>query len=109
MLTVGQMTPEQKIGRVMCARRFKKQEDIDFTLELVKNQACGALMLPFNARTKELARLYRTAAEYPVIIVNDMETKFPLSAQRSVKHPRDKALSPPMLIPPLKRRRHFWT
>ena len=79
MLTIEQMTPEQKIGRVMCARRFRNQEDIDFTLELVKNQACGAIMLPFNERTRELAKMYREAAEYPVIIVNDMETKFPLS------------------------------
>ena len=79
MLTIEQMTPEQKIGRVMCARRFRNQEDIDFTLELVKNQACGAIMLPFNESTKELAKMYREAAEYPVIIINDMETKFPLS------------------------------
>ena len=79
MLTIEQMTPEQKIGRVMCARRFRNQEDIDFTLELVKNQACGAIMLPFNEKTRELAKMYREAAEYPVIIVNDMETKFPLS------------------------------
>lgn len=80
MLTIEQMTPEQKIGRVMCARRFREQEDIDFTLELVKNQACGALMLPFNETTKDLVKLFRDAAEYPVIIVNDMETKFPLSS-----------------------------
>ena len=80
MLSIEQMTPEQKLGRVLCIRHFKTQEDIDFALELVKKQACGALQIPFGKRTKELIKLFRDAADYPVIIVNDMESKFPLSA-----------------------------
>lgn len=58
MLTIEKMTPEQKISRVMCARRFRNQEDIDFTLELVKKQACGAIMLPFNENIGVLAKIY---------------------------------------------------
>ena len=80
MLSVKEMTPEQKLGRVLCIRHFKTQEDIDFALELVKKQACGALQIPFNKKTRELVKLFRDAAEYPVIIVNDMESKFPLSS-----------------------------
>ena len=80
MLNLEQMTPEQKIGRVLCARRFAEQDDIDFTLELVKNQACGCVQLPFNERTAELARLYREAADYPLRIINDMERGLPSSS-----------------------------
>ena len=38
MLTLEQMTPEQKLGRVLCCRRMAEQDDIDFTLE----QYCAA-------------------------------------------------------------------
>ena len=41
MLTLEQMTPEQKLGRVLCFRSFIEEDDIEFALELVKNQACG--------------------------------------------------------------------
>ena len=80
MLTLEQMTPEQKLGRILCCRRFREQDDIDFTLELVKNQACGALSMIFDkARLPGLVKLFRDAADYPVIMVNDMELGYPLS------------------------------
>ncbi len=80
MLTLEQMTPEQKIGRVLCARRFADQEDIDFTLELVKNQACGCLQIPCKGRYRELIKMFREAADYPLLIINDMGSGFPPSA-----------------------------
>lgn len=81
MLTLEQMTPEQKLGRILCCRRFREQDDIDFTLELVKNQACGALSMIFDkARLPGLVKLFRDAADYPVIMVNDMELGYPLSS-----------------------------
>lgn len=79
MLTLEQMTPEQKIGRVLCARRFADQEDIDFTLELVKNQACGCLQIPCKGRYRELIKMFREAADYPLLIINDMGSGFPPS------------------------------
>ncbi|MBR2466460.1 MAG: glycoside hydrolase family 3 protein [Clostridia bacterium] len=79
MLTLERMTPEQKIGRVLCFRRFKNQDDIDFTLELVKNQAAGVLQIPFNENTRELIKTFREAADYPLLIVNDMERGVPSS------------------------------
>ncbi len=80
MLTLEQMTPEQKLGRVLCCRRFNEQDDIDFTLELVKNNACGAIQMTFNEeRRPGLVKLFREAADYPVIMVNDMELGYPTS------------------------------
>ena len=80
MLTLEQMTPEQKLGRILCCRRMAEQDDIDFTLELVKNQACGAIQMTFDeVRRPKLVKLFRDAAAYPVIMVNDMELGYPKS------------------------------
>lgn len=84
MKTLEQMTPEEKLGRVLCARRFETQEDIDFTLDLVKRGACGALQIRFNDKTREMIKTFRDAADYPIIVVNDMECGFPLSSLPSI-------------------------
>ena len=76
MLTIEQMTPEQKIGRVMCARRVHMKEDLEFTLELIRNQACGCVQVPVNEGAAELIRTLRAAADYPLLIVNDMESGY---------------------------------
>ena len=80
MLTLEQMTPEQKIGRVLCARRFNDEDDIAFTLELIKKEACGCLQIPCKGRMKELIKMFREAADYPLLIINDMGSGFPPSA-----------------------------
>lgn len=81
MLKLEEMTPEQKLGRVLCARRFGNPEDVEFTIEMIKNSAVGALQIPCRDKEKsrELIDKFRAAADYPLIIVNDMESKFPLS------------------------------
>lgn len=79
MLKVEQMTPEQKLGRVMCARRFGNAEDIEFTLELIKKGACGALQIKSTVHSDELIKKFRDAADYPVLVVIDMEQGFPPS------------------------------
>ena len=80
MLTLEQMTPEQKLGRVLCARRLGDQDDIDFTLELVKNEALGALQMTFDeSKRPELVKRFREAADYPLIMVGDMELGYPKS------------------------------
>ncbi len=80
MLKLAEMTPEQKIGRVLCARRFADKDDIDFTLELIKNQACGCLQVPCKPQMQELVKKFREAADYPLLIINDMGNGFPLSS-----------------------------
>ena len=81
MLTLEQMTPEQKLGRVLCCRRMHVAEDFAFTLELVKNQACGAIQMPWfpPEELKEKIKQIRAVAPYPVIIINDMEQGYPQS------------------------------
>ena len=81
MLKLEQMTPEQKLGRVLCCRRMHVPEDFEFTLELVKNQACGAIQMPWFAPDELKANIKRVrdVAPYPVLIVNDMEQGYPQS------------------------------
>lgn len=79
MLTLEQMTPEQKIGRVLCFRRTHIAEDLDFTLEMIKKEACGCVQIRICDETPELARRLREAADYPLLIVNDTERGYPRS------------------------------
>lgn len=70
------LTLEQKIGMVLCARRCR-DEDIDFILKLVKKHALGSLQAPFWK--PEVAKLVKETADYPILIVNDTERGYPTS------------------------------
>lgn len=77
MLAIEQMTPEQKIGRVLCARRTHLPEDLEFTLELIRNEACGCVQVHINEKAPTLIEKLRAAANYPLLLINDMERGFP--------------------------------
>ncbi len=79
MLTVEQMTPEQKLGRVLCFRRTHIAEDLEFTLEMIKKEACGCVQVHLNDKTRALTKRLREAADYPLLIVNDTERGYPPS------------------------------
>ena len=76
LLKLEDMTVEQKIGFVLCARRFE-EDDIDFTLELIKNKALGCVQAP--AEKPELVKKLLDAADYPILVINDTERGFPTS------------------------------
>lgn len=75
-LKLEELTLEQKIGMVLCARRFRDQ-DVDFILELVKKRALGCVQAPFWK--PEVAKLVKETADYPILIVNDTERGYPTS------------------------------
>ena len=79
MLTIEQMTPEQKLGRVLCFRRTHLAEDLDFTLEMIKKEACGCVQVHLTDKTRALTEKLRAAADYPLLIVNDTERGYPPS------------------------------
>lgn len=74
MMDVNSMTLEQKIGMVLCARRFR-EDDIEFVKELVKKRALGSMQLP--AYKPEIIEEILSVADYPIIVVNDTESGFP--------------------------------
>ncbi len=79
MLSLEQMTPEQKLGRVLCFRRTHIAEDLDFTLDMIRKEACGCVQIVINDKTAALAKRLREAADYPLLIVNDTERGYPPS------------------------------
>jgi len=75
-LKLEELTVEQKIGMLLCGRRFR-EDDIEFMLELVKKRALGAIQP--SIRNPKATELLKNAADYPLIIVNDTERGFPTS------------------------------
>ena len=70
------MTLEQKLGMVICARRFLP-EDVTFIKEMVRKHALGSIQIPPNE--PELAREILSLAEYPILVAGDSESGFPVS------------------------------
>lgn len=73
-MNVKEMSLEQKIGMVLCARRFR-EDDVEFVFELVKKRALGCMQPP--AGRPELIKDILAAADYPILVVNDTEQGFP--------------------------------
>lgn len=73
---VAQMSIEQKLGMVFCARRFQ-EEDIQFVIELVKKRALGCVQL--YPQCPEITERILSEADYPILIFNDTEQGFPTS------------------------------
>ncbi len=76
VLNAESMTLEQKIGMVLCARRFRP-DDVEFIKELIKKRALGSIQLP--AYNPEIIEDILSVADYPIIVVNDTESGFPTS------------------------------
>lgn len=73
-MNIKNMTLDEKLGMVLCARRFE-EEDMEFILELVPKRALGSVQ-GHAAEPGPLHRILATA-DYPIIVVNDAEQGFP--------------------------------
>ena len=73
-MNIKNMTLDEKLGMVLCARRFE-EEDMEFILELVRKRALGSVQ-GHAAEPGPLHRILATA-DYPIIVVNDAEQGFP--------------------------------
>ena len=78
-LKLEELTLEQKIGMLLCARNFYKvnEEDLEFTLGLIRNHALGSIQVPYDK--PEIMEKVKAAADYPILIICDMEMGFPTS------------------------------
>ena len=81
-LKLEEMTVEQKVGMVMCARRFWNDDDKNFILKLVKERALGCMQVPLW--DTEFAKKVKETADYPIILVNDAERGYPNSNRPKV-------------------------
>ena len=69
-----ELTLEQKLGMLYCARPFTDR-DLEFTLELIKKRALGSVqILPTQPH---YMKKIKEVADYPIIIVCDTETGYP--------------------------------
>ena len=84
MLKLEQMTLEQKLGFVMCARPLRPDADVDFVLEMIRKRAVGCVQIP--TANADLVKKVRDAADYPILIINDAEQGFPASLRVKTQH-----------------------
>ncbi|MBR5307219.1 MAG: hypothetical protein IKU43_00490 [Clostridia bacterium] len=73
LLKFEDMTTEQKLGMVFCARRFQP-EDVDFIIEMLKKRALGCIQVPYMQ--PDIIKKLLDAADYPVLCINDTEQGF---------------------------------
>ncbi len=84
-LHLQELTPEQKIGQMLFCRGAMDQRDFDFLIELVKNRSIGGIHassrfvrkgIPDLESEDMMIQKILDAADYPVLIGEDVETGF---------------------------------
>ena len=83
-LNYDELTMEQKVGMMMLARLPNDQESLDYTLELIRNHALGGIHIMhkrsgpgfFFADEREMMAKVQEAADYPILICEDMENGY---------------------------------
>ena len=83
-LNADDMTIEQKIGLMLFMRNPIDREDLEFTLEMIRNHSLGGIHLSFRyvhpnyycPGEKYLLEKVLEAADYPILIGDDMEYGF---------------------------------
>ena len=79
---IAEMTLEQKLGRLICARAFIwHEEDVDDIVDLIKKRALGGVQIVYGKRPSPEAneRILQAAKEanYPLLVMADMERGYP--------------------------------
>ena len=79
---IAEMTLEQKLGRLVCARAFIWHEDeVDDVVELIKKRALGGVQIVYGKRpSPEVNEKILNAAKeanYPLLVMADMERGYP--------------------------------
>lgn len=78
-LKLEDLSTEQKIGMLFCARRCKYDSEFEYILQMIRNHSLGCVQVPINENTEKKIKAIKEAADYPILIVNDMEQGYPRS------------------------------
>ena len=78
-LVLEELTAEQKVGMLFCARRCNKSDEFEQILEMIRNHSIGCVQVSINDKTPEIIRAVKEAADYPILIIEDMEQGYPRS------------------------------
>ena len=84
MLRLEDLSTEQKLGMLLCARRCWDKADFAYTLELIRNHSLGCVQVPIDENTPKYMAAIREAADYPILIFADMERGYPNGVLPSV-------------------------
>ena len=78
-LRIEDLSIEQKIGMLLCARNFNyaDKDNMEYTFDLIRNHALGCIQVPFAK--PEIMEKVKEIADYPILIITDMEMGFPTS------------------------------
>lgn len=83
-LVLNELSDEQKVGMLLCARSLQKPENLEYTLKHIKNHSVGCVQVPISDKTPEIIKAIKEAADYPLLIINDMEQGYPRSNLPSI-------------------------
>lgn len=77
LLKLEDLSIEQKLGLVFTARSFNysDDEDLEYTLNMIRNHALGCVQVPW--RRPDIMQKVKEAADYPILIILDMEMGYP--------------------------------
>lgn len=76
-LKLEDLSVEQKLGQLICARSLKTQDDRDFAFGLMRDHALGGVQAPVNATAvADIIEPTLANADYPILIGADMERGF---------------------------------
>ena len=76
-LCLQELSLDQKLGMVIMSRGGKNAEDKAFILEMIRKRAVGGVQIAFTDGYQDFVRQIREAADYPILLYNDMERGFP--------------------------------
>lgn len=80
-LKLNELTLEQKIGLVICSRGGRDSADKTFLLEMIRKKAVGGVQIGFTDGWQDFIKEIQEAADYPILLYNDMEQGFPMGQQ----------------------------
>jgi len=73
-----ELSPEQKIGLLLCANLNHGENDLEYALTMIREHRLGSVWVPFHlANRDDIIRRVREAADYPVLIMCDAENGYP--------------------------------
>lgn len=75
-LNLNELSIEQKIGLLICARGYVDENDKAFILEMVKKKSLGGIQMCHFPGYKEFMVELRALADYPILICGDMENGY---------------------------------
>lgn len=76
-LTLDELTVEQKLGMVFVATCTHGDEDMAFTLDMIRAHRLGAIWVdPLDPRLARIMQDIKAAADYPILICTDAENGF---------------------------------